>query len=78
MHHGNLAFQLATASGPAQRGVALHVTPVYGMLSVAYAPVRGVELSVRPHEQEAWDDAAHAGRGVLEKGRRRSSYEPRL
>jgi hypothetical protein len=70
MHDGNLAFQLAAAPGPARSGAALQMAPVYDMLPMAYAPVRGVELPARvyapkmplPGEQLAWTAAAQAAR----------------
>jgi hypothetical protein len=70
MHDGNLAFQLVTAPGPARSGAALQTAPVYDMLPMAYAPVRGVELPARvyapkmplPGEQPAWAAAAQAAR----------------
>ncbi len=57
MHDGNLAFRPG-----------LTLAPVYDMLPMLYAPVRGVELPQRtfvpllpiPTELDAWVDAAHA------------------
>ena len=57
MHDGNLAFRPG-----------LQLAPVYDMLPMLYAPVRGVELPVRdfvsplpvPAEKEAWLTAARA------------------
>lgn len=57
MHDGNLAFRPG-----------LVLAPIYDMLPMLYAPVRGVELPVRqyqptrplPEEEAAWDYAARA------------------
>lgn len=57
MHDGNLAFKPG-----------LQLAPVYDMLPMGYAPVRGVELPVKdfvpplplPAEREAWGAAARA------------------
>ncbi len=57
MHDGNLAFRPG-----------LTLAPVYDMLPMLYAPVRGVELPQRtlaaalptPAEMDAWLDADHA------------------
>ena len=57
MHDGNLAFRPG-----------LQLAPVYDMLPMRYAPVRGVELPLKdfvpplpvPAEKEAWLTAAHA------------------
>jgi hypothetical protein len=64
MHDGNLSFL------PIRRGEgnALQLAPVYDMLPMIYAPVRGVELPPRnyaprlplPSEAAAWEDAARA------------------
>ncbi|MDM0114130.1 type II toxin-antitoxin system HipA family toxin YjjJ [Variovorax sp. J22R133] len=62
MHDGNLSFL------PAQRGNALQLAPIYDMLPMMYAPVRGVELPPRiyaprlplPADAAAWQDAARA------------------
>jgi hypothetical protein len=70
MHDGNLAFQLAAPPVAAQPGARLQMAPVYDMLPMAYAPVRGVELPARvyapkmplPGEQPAWAAAAQAAR----------------
>lgn len=75
MHDGNLAFQIAKASGPEHLGAALQMAPVYDMLPMAYAPVRGVELPARvyapkmplPGEQPAWNAAALAAQVFWER-----------
>ncbi len=65
MHDGNLSFiptgQRATAPG-------FQIAPIYDMLPMAYAPVRGVELPPRQYQPQlplpahasAWQDAARA------------------
>lgn len=65
MHDGNLSFRPVTKGGIA---TAFDVAPIYDMLPMAYAPVRGVELPPRvyvprlplPSENAAWQDAASA------------------
>ncbi|MDB5854990.1 MAG: HipA-like protein [Herminiimonas sp.] len=63
MHDGNLAFR------PSTDGVsALRLAPVYDMLPMHYAPMRGVELPRRefspvlplPEEEEDWEVACRA------------------
>lgn len=57
MHDGNLSFRPG-----------LELTPLYDMLPMLYAPMRGVELPERqfvpplplPHETQLWRDAARA------------------
>ena len=57
MHEGNLSFRPG-----------LSLAPIYDMLPMMYAPVRGVELPERrlapqlpmPGEREIWMQAAHA------------------
>ncbi|WP_093208740.1 type II toxin-antitoxin system HipA family toxin YjjJ [Variovorax sp. NFACC27] len=64
MHDGNLAFQPIQ---DAERAV-LQLAPIYDMLPMTYAPVRGVELPPRtytpqlplPSERGAWQRAARA------------------
>jgi hypothetical protein len=65
MHDGNLAFR------PHTDGVsALRLAPVYDMLPMHYAPMRGVELPLRqfepelplPEEHEDWDVACRAAK----------------
>jgi len=64
MHDGNLSFLTASPAGDAP----LCLAPVYDMLPMAYAPVRGVELPERayaprlplPAEAPAWREAAQA------------------
>ncbi|MGJ7579516.1 type II toxin-antitoxin system HipA family toxin YjjJ [Variovorax sp. RHLX14] len=64
MHDGNLSFIPVTNAG----GTAFAVAPIYDMLPMTYAPVRGVELPPRsyvprlpmPTEEAAWQDAAAA------------------
>ena len=64
MHDGNLSF----IPVPAADGVVFTVAPIYDMLPMTYAPVRGVELPPRnyvprlalPTEEAAWRDAAAA------------------
>lgn len=64
MHDGNLSFVPAAGAGTAR----LAPTPVYDMLPMLYAPLRGVELPERryapplplPAHEAAWRDAAHA------------------
>lgn len=64
MHDGNLAFRPG-----------LRPAPVYDMLPMLYAPVRGVELPERllqpslplPGERDAWGDAAGAARAFWER-----------
>lgn len=59
MHEGNLSFR---------PGPSLKLAPIYDMLPMMYAPVRGVELPERqlapqlplPGESEIWMQAAHA------------------
>ena len=59
MHEGNLSFR---------PGPSLKLAPIYDMLPMMYAPVRGVELPQRqlapqlplPGERELWMQAAHA------------------
>ncbi|WP_213955039.1 MULTISPECIES: type II toxin-antitoxin system HipA family toxin YjjJ [unclassified Variovorax] len=70
MHDGNLSFL------PARQGDVnmLRLAPIYDMLPMAYAPVRGVELPPRnftprlplPAEAAAWQDAARAALGFWE------------
>jgi hypothetical protein len=67
MHDGNLAFR---------PGLAL--APVYDMLPMHYAPVRGVELPERqfapplplPAERDVWQEAARAAIGFWERAAR--------
>ena len=64
MHDGNLSF-LPVRQGDVNM---LRLAPIYDMLPMAYAPVRGVELPPRnytprlplPAEAAAWQDAARA------------------
>jgi hypothetical protein len=64
MHDGNLSF-LPDRAGESS---VLRVAPIYDMLPMLYAPVRGVELPPRayeprlplPAEVAAWQDAARA------------------
>lgn len=64
MHDGNLSFIPVQDAD----GAAFTVAPIYDMLPMTYAPVRGVELPPRsyvprlplPSEHEAWRDAAAA------------------
>ena len=65
MHDGNLSF---LPDRGREEGRALHLAPIYDMLPMTYAPVRGVELPPRnytprlplPAEAAAWQDAARA------------------
>lgn len=65
MHEGNLAFRPG-----------LSLAPVYDMLPMAYAPMRGGELPRRdfhpslplPAEADAWKQAATAAIGFWESG----------
>lgn len=65
MHDGNLSFEPDNTPGDRPR---LRMAPVYDMLPMAYAPVRGVELPVRtytpalplPSESGEWVVAAAA------------------
>lgn len=64
MHDGNLSFIPVTGGD----GTVFTVAPIYDMLPMTYAPVRGVELPPRtyqprlplPAEAAAWQDAAAA------------------
>jgi hypothetical protein len=64
MHDGNLSF-VPTLHGDS---CVLQVAPIYDMLPMTYAPVRGVELPARnyaprlplPAQATAWQDAARA------------------
>lgn len=64
MHDGNLSFQPV----PRAHGAGLQLAPIYDMLPMAYAPVRGVELPPRtyapklplPSEKNVWGQAARA------------------
>jgi HipA-like C-terminal domain len=64
MHDGNLSFRPAQVAGPAP----LQLAPIYDMLPMTYAPVRGVELPPRsyaprlplPSERKLWKRAAAA------------------
>lgn len=64
MHDGNLSFLPARREG----GSVLQLAPIYDMLPMTYAPVRGVELPPRnyvprlplPAEAAAWQGAARA------------------
>ncbi len=64
MHDGNLSFQPERVNGAA----GLRMAPIYDMLPMTYAPVRGVELPPRtyspklplPAQAKAWRDAADA------------------
>lgn len=64
MHDGNLSFIPVTDGG----GTVFTVAPIYDMLPMTYAPVRGVELPPRsyvprlplPAERAAWQEAADA------------------
>lgn len=64
MHDGNLSF----LPGQREDGTVLQLAPIYDMLPMTYAPVRGVELPARhyvprlplPAEAAAWQDAARA------------------
>jgi hypothetical protein len=64
MHDANLAFQ----PSPAGDAAGLKMAPVYDMLPMLYAPVRGVELPQRsyaprlplPADEPAWAEAAPA------------------
>ncbi|SOE06385.1 HipA-like N-terminal domain-containing protein [Variovorax sp. YR752] len=64
MHDGNLSFQPVQVAGQAQ----LQLAPIYDMLPMTYAPVRGVELPPRtyaprlplPSEKDLWKRAALA------------------
>lgn len=64
MHEGNIAFRPPSPAAPGM----LTLAPVYDMLPMLYAPVRGVELPLRrfaptlplPGEREAWLTAAAA------------------
>lgn len=64
MHDGNLSFQPVQV---ADRAV-LQLAPIYDMLPMTYAPVRGVELPPRtyapqlplPSEKSTWQQAARA------------------
>jgi hypothetical protein len=63
MHDGNLAFRPGTDAA-----AALRLAPVYDMLPMHYAPMRGVELPSRqfapalplPEQQEDWEVACRA------------------
>ena len=64
MHDANLSFEPARIAG----GAGLRMAPVYDMLPMLYAPVRGVELPQRtyaprlplPADESAWAEAAPA------------------
>ena len=64
MHDGNLSFQPVRVDGQAT----LQLAPIYDMLPMTYAPVRGVELPARiyapqlplPSEKSLWQQAARA------------------
>lgn len=64
MHDGNLSFQPVRVDGQAT----LQLAPIYDMLPMTYAPVRGVELPARtyapqlplPSEKSLWQLAARA------------------
>lgn len=68
MHDGNLSFVPGTTL-PGRPTAPLALAPVYDMLPMAYAPVRGVELPPGtfqlqlplPADGPAWIDAAEAG-----------------
>ncbi len=68
MHDGNLSFVPGAATQPKGPPAPLALAPVYDMLPMAYAPVRGVELPPwtyqprlpLPADAPAWSDAAQA------------------
>jgi HipA-like C-terminal domain len=71
MHDGNLSFQPVRRADQA----ALQLAPIYDMLPMAYAPVRGVELPPRtyaprlplPSEKGLWSQAARAAVAFWER-----------